>query len=270
MSHVFKIENVNQFNAAQKTEKDYSNITGICDLINVKLVLVDNNNCRIKLLNQSYQVVDHCDVPTNPRDACHIAGNELAVAFNCNDEKRHEVCFFNVRNSKLQQTKKLTFSHIVAKIAHHSGRLYITSDTALYSYDKAGNDRRKLFEDKSDTLTVLKCAVSSDGSKIYVANYSKDQLLTLDKAGNKLATLSDPDMKSPTAIHLSPLGHVFVCSYVSNTVLQLNSEGKTKLAKLAAQSDGVKLPVSLRYSSRTSSLLVGQHDNNNVVVIKIK
>ncbi|XP_052781151.1 uncharacterized protein LOC128217798 [Mya arenaria] len=270
MSHVFKVENVKHVNAALKIDKRISNISGICELLSGELVLVDNYNCRIKLLNQSYQIVDHCDVPTHPQNACNIAGNELAVSVNFNDKNRHEVRFFNVRDSKLQQTRQLTCCHRVQNIAHHSGRLYIASGTALYAYDKAGNQGRKLFEDESDTYTVYDCAVSSDGSKIYYTNYSKDQLLTLDSAGNKLATLSDHDMKNLTAVHVSPQGHVFVCAYGSNTVLQVDREGKRKLATLATQSNGLVKPNSLYYRSSTSSLIVGQHNNNNVVVLKLK
>ncbi|WAR26058.1 hypothetical protein MAR_011762 [Mya arenaria] len=136
-SHVFKIENVKQLNAALRIDKKISNISGICELLSGELVLVDNNNCRLKLLNQSYQIVDHCDVPTNPLDVCHIAGNELVVAVNSDKKNRHEVRFFNVMNSKLQQTRELSFNHTIRQIAHYSGRMYITSDTALYSYDKA-------------------------------------------------------------------------------------------------------------------------------------
>ncbi|WAR25967.1 hypothetical protein MAR_011671 [Mya arenaria] len=269
-SHVFTTEHVKRFNTAIASDREHNTISGICELLGGELVLVDNFNSCIKLLNQVYKVVDHCDVPTHPRDVCHIAGNELAVSVNSNIENRHEVRFFNVMNSKLQQTRKITFSHSVLKIAHHKGRMYIASGTALYSYDKASKDGGKLFEDKSDTLTVLKCAVSSDGSKIYVANYSKDQLLTLDSAGNKLATLSDPDMKSPRAIHVSPVGHVFVGSYGSNTVLQVDREGKRKLATLTTQFNGLVKPQSLCYCSRTSCLVVGQFDNNNVIVLKLK
>ncbi|XP_052780120.1 uncharacterized protein LOC128217194 [Mya arenaria] len=267
-SHVFKTKNIKQFNAALIGDIDINSISGICELPSGELVLVDNNNCRIKLLNQSYQVVSHCDVPIQPHNSCHIAGNELAVAFNFKDENRHEVRFFNVRYSKLQQTRKLIFFHKVRQIAHHSGRLYITSDTALYSYDKAGNDREKLFEDRSDRCTVYHCAVSSDGSKIYVTNASKNQLITLDKAGNRLATLRH--VTSPRDIQVSPLGHVFVCSYGSNTVLQVDREGKRKLVTLATRSDGLKNPISLCYRCRTSSLIVGQYNNNNGVVIKLK
>ncbi|WAR25968.1 hypothetical protein MAR_011672 [Mya arenaria] len=266
-SHVFNVENVKQFNAALTIDKGISNISGICELLSGELVLVDNYNCRIKLLNQSYQIVDHCDVPTHPQNACNISGNELAVAVNCNEESRHEVRFFNVRVSELQQTRKLTFSHIVTSIAHHSARLYITSDTALYSYDKKGQDGRKLYEKMQ---IAHSCAVSSDGSKIYIANFSKDQLLTLDKAGNQLSTLSDPDMKGPRVIHVSALGHVFVYSYISHTLLQVDSEGKRKLATLATRADGLMKSTSLCYSSRTSILFVGKYENNNVDVIKVK
>ncbi|XP_052778552.1 uncharacterized protein LOC128215996 [Mya arenaria] len=268
-SHVFKVENATQFNAALRTDKENSNISGICELLSGELVLVDNYNCRIKLLNQSYQIVDHCDVPTHPLDVCHIAGNELAVSVNSDKKTRHEVRFFNVMNLKLQQTRKLTFNHTIRQIVHYSGRLFITSDTALYSYDKVGQNGGTLFEDKADKLSVYTCAVSCDGSKIYIANVSKDQLLTLDREGNKLATLSDPNMKGPRAVHVSPLGHVFVCSYISNTVVQVDREGKRKLATLATQADGLVKPKSLCYSSHSSSLIIGQYETNNGVVIKV-
>ncbi|XP_052779670.1 uncharacterized protein LOC128216953 [Mya arenaria] len=269
LGHALKVEIIKKYNVAIVEDKNECEISSLCELPTGEVVLVDEKNSRVKLLTHEYQPVDHCNVSHYPQEVCHIARNEVAVTINLNYDNRHKVQMFNVMYSKLQQTRCLKLEHTIRGIAHHLGRLYITSDTALHSYDMIGNDRRKLFEDKSDTHTVFKCAISSDGSTIYVTNYSKSKLLTLDIAGNKLATLIDADIKKPYGVHSSSAGHVFVCCSGSKTVLQLDKEGKTKMTVMASSTEGVNCALSVCYLNRSSTLVLGDI-SDNILVLKLK
>ncbi|XP_052782259.1 uncharacterized protein LOC128218593 [Mya arenaria] len=132
----------------------------------------------------------------------------------------------------------------------------------------SGKKVKKLYEDKSGSQTVDKSAISYDGKTIYITNYDEHQLITLDNNGNKLALLTDPDMKKPTGVHVTPAGHVFVCCYDSGTVLQVDKDGEKKLATLARKEDGLYGPGDLFFSSSTSSLIVGG-EKDTLLVIKI-
>ncbi|XP_052781494.1 uncharacterized protein LOC128218025 [Mya arenaria] len=253
--HVFATEGYKEYNVKMSSDKDRCDIYGMCELPGGEIVITDYNNMTVKLLDQEYRVVDHCDVPKYPLDVCHIGGNEVALCVNNDD--RHELHFINITKGKLVTTRKLSFSHECYGATHHGNNLYISSRTALYVYTMTGKRVKTLYEDESFGYTVRRFAISNDGKTIYITNYSNNQLITLDNLGNKLATFTDPDLRGPSGVHATTSGHVFVCCYYSQTVLQVDKDGKTKLATLARQQDGVYFPQALYFSSRSSSLVVG-------------
>ncbi|KAH3818928.1 hypothetical protein DPMN_120656 [Dreissena polymorpha] len=113
-------------------------------------------------------------------------------------------------------------------------------------------------------FAVDRCAVSPTGDRLYIISYRQDKLLTLARDGTLLATYSDPALHGSHGLHVTPAGQVLVCGYMSDTVLQVGWEGESKLANLATQEDGVRLPVSVCYSSTTSSIIVGHGDSIQV------
>ena len=119
-------------------------------------------------------------------------------------------------------------------------------------------------------FAVDKCAVSPTGDRLYIISDWKDKLLTLARDGTLLATYTDPALGVPTGLHVTPAGQVLVCGYWPNTVLQVGWEGESKLAKLATWEDGVRWPGSVYYSSTTSSIIVGQGDDDNILVFRVE
>ncbi|XP_052235818.1 uncharacterized protein LOC127847745 isoform X3 [Dreissena polymorpha] len=233
------------------------NIFAICVLSNGEILLADYCNKRVKLLDHQYQVVGHCDFTAYPEDMCPITSSEVAVAVDVYN-MTHEVQFVSVNDGQLVKGRKLQFQHRCKGIANHLQDLYLTSSTALYKYSMSGDLLRKLYEDKSGGSTVNKCAVSPSGDKILVTNLSHSKVLTLDRDGTVLHTFTDRDLESPEGIHMTALGQVLVCGGSSNTVLQLDGEGKKKLATLATGSEVLDQPMSVCYNRNTASIIVAQ------------
>ncbi|KAH3879550.1 hypothetical protein DPMN_003453 [Dreissena polymorpha] len=119
-------------------------------------------------------------------------------------------------------------------------------------------------------IAVWKCAVSPTGDRLNIINYYQNSLLTIARDGTLLATLTDPELEYPYGLHVTPAGQVLVCEYGSQTVAQVDREGTRKLASLATGDDGVWLPHSVFYSSITSSIIVGQDNNNNILVFRVE
>ncbi|KAH3898596.1 hypothetical protein DPMN_022833 [Dreissena polymorpha] len=118
-------------------------------------------------------------------------------------------------------------------------------------------------------FAVYSCAVSPTGDRLYITSY-QSKLLTLARDGTLLATYTDPALWGPSGLHVTPAGQVLVCGWLPFTVLQVGWEGESKLANLATQEDGLRWPESVCYSSTTSSIIVGQHRNNNILVFRVE
>ncbi|XP_052235319.1 uncharacterized protein LOC127847445 [Dreissena polymorpha] len=229
-----------------------------------QVIVTDYHNKKVKLLNQQYNVSSYCDVSGMPWDICQITSSEVAVTLN------KDVQFISINNGNLVSGRKISLQHAVYGIAHHNGVLYITSGTALYHYNMTGTLVKKLFEEAGGSSTVLHCAVSPDGDKIYVTNYRQHKLLTLATDGTLISTFMDPELQNPRGVHVTPAGQVLVCGRISENVIQVDREGKKKLATLASQSDGLSKPFSVCYNTNTHQLIVGLYNNTKIFVMDLQ
>ncbi|XP_052223446.1 uncharacterized protein LOC127839212 [Dreissena polymorpha] len=264
---VFKVQGKSEYDVSlpSDTEKSF-NISAICVLSDDQILVADFDNKQVKLLNHQYQVVGHCDLTGYPLDMCHIASGEVAVAVD--DDKTHEVQFVLVNDGRLVKGRKLQFEHGCYGIAHDGTNLYLTTGTALFKHSLTADLFSKVYEDTSGRMTVSNCAVSPLGDKIFVTSPGKSRLLTLARAGKVLHTFRDPDLHGRGGIHVTAQGQVLVCGFYSDTVLQLDGDGKKKLATLATRKDGLDRPWSVFYNRRTESIIVGQYDSK-ILVYKV-
>ncbi|KAH3718077.1 hypothetical protein DPMN_060875 [Dreissena polymorpha] len=122
------------------------------------------------------------------------------------------------------------------------------------------------------SFTVYRCAVSPLGDKIYVTKLSDNKVLTLATDGTVHHTFTDPELRSPSGIHVTAQGQVLVCDGDSFTIIQLDGEGKKKMATLATRRDGLggERTQSVCYNRSTASIIVGQLQSKNIVVFKVK
>ncbi|KAH3883600.1 hypothetical protein DPMN_007560 [Dreissena polymorpha] len=119
-------------------------------------------------------------------------------------------------------------------------------------------------------FAVYSCAVSPTGDRLYITSWNQSKLLTLARDGTLLATYTDPALWRQESLHVTPAGQVLVCGHWPYTVHQVDREGKSKLATLATHKDGVREPVSVCYSSTTSSIIVGQRWDDNILVFRVE
>ncbi|KAH3771866.1 uncharacterized protein LOC127845207 [Dreissena polymorpha] len=267
---VITLQGKSVHNVKISSDSNECGITAILVLPDKQILVADFKNKRVKLLDQQYQVVSHCSVTGYPWALCDITPSEVAVAVNETAKNIHEVQFITVNNRQLVIGRKLQLQHACVGIAFHQGDMYITAYTALYKYTLNGKLVSKMYEDTSDSNTVINCAVSRTGDKLYISNNTQHKLLTLARDGSVLATFTDHALQAPTGIHVTPAGQVLVSGGGSNTILQVDSEGKRKLATLGTEEDGVVKPWSVCYNRHTASIIVGLEDQSSILVFKVE
>ncbi|XP_052810710.1 uncharacterized protein LOC128238634 [Mya arenaria] len=260
----YKTQSSAQYSVKIKEDNNVCDIECICELPGGEVVIADFANSRVKLLNKKYRVTDHYDFPAGPLHLCHITNNDVAVAF-----INSEVHFLTLTRGKLQAVRKFTTDHETCSIAHIQSQLFVSSNDAIYLYTIKGTFVKKIYEAYGFGLQASKCAVSTDGERFYVTNMDDSKLITLDKTGQVISTLEDSDLKDPTGLCVSPSGHVFVCWWEPGTVLQVDKEGRQRLATVAGKADGLCKPQSVWFSEQTSTLLVGNLNTDTLTVLKL-
>ncbi|KAH3848840.1 hypothetical protein DPMN_091223 [Dreissena polymorpha] len=134
-----------KFNVHIKGDSFKCYINGICETSNGELLITDHWNRKVKLLNKTYKVVDHYELPNNPVSMCSIDSSLVAVI----TLESSEIYFIRVTNGRLVQDRILKLQNNCLGIAHHHGNLFITSGTVLYQYTVYGTLLSKLTDDTS-------------------------------------------------------------------------------------------------------------------------
>ncbi|XP_052275475.1 uncharacterized protein LOC127874856 isoform X2 [Dreissena polymorpha] len=269
LDKVMNVKRKSEYNVKIPSDPSQTcDIEGICSLPSGQVIVADYNNKKVKLLDKSYNVSGYCDVSGCPYDICQITSSEVAVT--TSPYGAGVVHFISVSNGQLVTGRKLQLQHDAVGIAHHLGALYITSFTALYHYNMTGTLVKKLYEDTGGANAVFKCAVSPDGERIFVINHTNHKLLTLAKDGAVLSAFTDSDLQNPRGLNVTPAGQVLVCAYRSNTVIQVDHEGRKKLATLVSNTDGVRRPSSICYNTNTDQIIVGEMNNNKIIVMDLQ
>ncbi|KAH3876605.1 hypothetical protein DPMN_000452 [Dreissena polymorpha] len=148
-NHVLAVKQKSEHDVSLPSDSSASSyITGICVISDDKIMVADCTLKRVKLLDQKYNVISHCDVPvTTEGDMCQISASEVAVTVD------DGVQFISVNNVQLVKGRKLQLQRMCAGIAHHAGNLYVTSRTALYQYTMIGELAKKIYEDTTGNFT---------------------------------------------------------------------------------------------------------------------
>ncbi|XP_052818062.1 uncharacterized protein LOC128244087 [Mya arenaria] len=253
-SRGFVVKNKSTFNVNIKQDTKTCDIMGITELPSGEIILLDTSNKRVKVLNKEYKVITQCDVLPKPED----------ISVDCGD--RDEVQFLTVSAGTIKMTRKFSVNHDCKSIKHHGDQLYVGSNTALYLYTTNGKQVKKLYQDTPGGWSVAQFAVNQVGKRIYICDFTNNKIKTIDSNGNVLASLKDQDIIEPYSVHVSEGGHVFVCSLCSKTVVQVDQEGRKKLATLVGKGDGVNYPQAVWYSTHTGRLIVGGGQDDIVVM----
>jgi len=206
-NRMFKVENQVLYKVRLPDDAFICMISGMCVLPNGELLLADSNNSKLKLFSRRNGITDTLDFPDTTWDVCNTGNMEAAVTVDNQD--RHEIRLVRVQEGQIKLLKTIQLEHYCLALAHYGAKLFITALTAL-EFDLTSGQSRQLYSDSRKSLTVYKCAVSHDGSRIFITNKDNNQLITLDKEGTKLSELPHPYIKGPRAVQVTTEGQVFV------------------------------------------------------------
>jgi len=265
--HIFVKENETHYNACHGNEYTCS-ICDMCVLPTEQTLLADCDNKSLQLLYNKLTMISSHYLGKLPSSICYVGNSEVAVALD-DENNKCTIQYICVTDGGFEYTEACQLDHYCGSMACHGDRLFVLSSDTLYLYPTRKPEGRVLHKLKNSDNYTKRCAVSPDGTRIFISRFDNNTLTTLNSDGTVLHTFTDPEMRAPSALHVSPAGHVFVgCMY--GTVLQVSSDGTRKLTTIAGSGETRWDIMSLCYNTNTGDLVVGFHSGKTIAVIKLK
>jgi len=278
--HMFVKESETHYNASNGDEHN-CNITDICVFPTGTALLADCHNISLKLLNDELTIISSHNLQKDPVSLCYVGNSEVAVALINGSKEESTIQYIRVTDGSFNYTEARELDHFCNSMACHGGRLFVLSNDALYLYPTRRSEGRVLHKLNNSDKYIKCCAVSPDGTKIFITHVNDNTLTTLNSDGTVLHTFTDPEMQAPAALHVSPAGHVFV-GCMDGTVLQVSSDGSralttivgrdlTPISTILAGGERERSPVSsVGYNTNTGDLVIGLGGGKHITVIKLK
>jgi len=264
--HIFVKESETHYNACHGKEET-SLINDMCVLPKGQTLLGDYHNYSLKLLNDKFTVISSHNLGKHPISLCYVGNSEVAVALEY-DNSKCTIQYIRVSDGSFVYTEARKLEHYCDSMACHGDRLFVLFRDTLYLYPTRRSEGRVLYKLKNSDNYAKRCAVSPDGTKIFISHANDNTLTTLNSDGTVLHMFTDPEMQTPRAIHVSPAGHVFVGCW-NGTVLQVSSDGARKLTAFAGSETTILYIRSLCYNMKTRDLVVGCL-SKDITVMKLK
>ncbi|XP_045171116.2 uncharacterized protein LOC123533528 [Mercenaria mercenaria] len=263
---------VMRFTVAEKSDHYDCNTFDICQSLDGKILVIDNNNHKLKRFNQSYKLQDSLRLSGDPYSVCTAGPGMAAVALR-NDRK---IQFINV-GKKLTLAKSFPVGTNCRGMVYIDGYLHVcTGDLScpfsgrIEVYNNNGQLQFYIPQAPKRLPSVLKYIAATEvGHHRFVTMYSSDSITMLNTTGNLHDTFSHRDLKQPEGICTDGRDQVFVCGFHSNNVVQLSSKHQ-QVKVILDETDGIKKPIAVHYDGLQSRLLVSCSHSNEVFVFTLK
>lgn len=266
VTETFKVKKTRNVDVSVRADTDTCSIFGTCVLTDGSVLLTDYFNNRLKRLDSSsLSVTDHCLMEEGPTGVCYINDNEVVVA-------QGRSLVFVALLPRLTPTRTLTLDHCCWYVAHSDNELFVTdSNKSMYVYDISGDLLRTVTTDDYGQNIFSRThhvAVSDDGEKVFIADFDKG-LITVDRHGRVLSTLTHSDVRGTQGVCPDGSGGLFLCGYLSHNVVHVGRGGNV-LSEVVSESDGLTCPLSVTYDTMNNRLYVSQHHNNNLLMFELQ
>ena len=261
----------NQVNVKVPSDAEDADITGSAFLPSGQLILCDQDNNKLKLLDENLHMKESIDVPGPPRDIAPVNQHQVIVTFPCQQYLQF-----------IQVTPSLALGHTVdlgmecrgVTVSRESIYISLTKsrEGKIGIYDLTGKKKRIIDPyNGKDGKVLIKwpyyIAVSND-EKIFVSGVdvqsSTPTVYCLESSGNVLYTVSNPLFKDCSGISVDENENLLVCDASSHKVFLITKDGK-EVRELLTEKDGLSWPRTVSFRRSDGTLVVDGLDNNILV-----
>ena len=252
-------------------------ITGATLLPEGRIVLVDCNNSRVKLMSKDFTCQSYVDMSKEPWNVANTSPNEVAVTVPL------EKCIHVIR---VLDTKMTLLRRIVTRfecwgVSHVSGLLAISTKddgNAIVFLDKSGVEVQRINFDAHKNTGVFRpvsITYNPRNHRLLVCceghSGTKGSLVSMTVQGQIINVYSDKDMDRPYSSAIDFQNRILVTGIRSSSVILLSSEGE-KIGTLLTRDNGLSRPqhIQVLHDMDKCRILLSERRSENVILYDIK
>ncbi|XP_053389800.1 uncharacterized protein LOC128552763 [Mercenaria mercenaria] len=220
-----QIIDIKKYSVKIPSDEYACNIKSACTLEDGTILLSDHANNKLKRLDSlTYSVIDFCDLPRRPWQACSISLHQAAVCL----PYKQEVHFISLTD-RMTFKNELTTDFKCYGLAYADNNLYISDrGTSIYIYSVLGRKLQQFSRNLSGQMlfsNICSVVVYNDGSKIYVVDSHKG-LIVLDKNGKVCNDYNGTKLSIAYDSYLTEGGSLLMFRHNSRNVIIYELNGK--------------------------------------------
>lgn len=256
-------------------DRSKCDIVGSCQMPNGDILLVDTNNCKLKLLNQNHKIRGRVEFQGYPLDVCCIDTSLAVVALHDSTIQCVTITAGERERiyAKIELGTKTVLHHKCNGIVYNPANedILIADDTSVYVYavqyviegvPDIGRHKRVLYNDKTMLVSLRHITVANDGKKVYVTD-RKGSVMSISNSGKVIAIFRDDELKDAHGLCVDSKSRIYVCG--SDSVVQIDADCTYKINTITR---GMAQPRTVCFDNKNYTLLVGQ-DNDALLVHEI-
>lgn len=263
---------VNTFGVRMHNDKSPCDITGSTIMPDGRLVLVDYNNKKLKVLDRDYKLVSDYKTDGASFDATTLSDNQVAATV----PKEKRIQFLSLQDG-------IKAADSIQTRLECWGIEYV--DEKLVTVTN-GDDHMILFLNLKG-IELISCSLGSQDpnmkwpisvcvstkEKVYVCCQGEGDsdeingcLVIIDSAAQVRSMYMDPGLRKPTSCTKDEDGNIFICGLTSANVHQIPRAGD----RLAQIISGLSKPIHIKCCRETNTLLVMERFSNDVSVYQMQ
>ena len=227
-----KIARVEEFSVSGADDKFLCNITSSVVLADGRIVLVDDSNCKLKLVDAHFKMTAELKLEGNPLNIALVKGTKCVVSL----PARREVNFIEVTDDKLVFKGRFSTRLDCWGIEYMERTIIITTGrdghSVILTNSKGEELQSFLLATQADENIRCPVAVIADKQQkqLYITctggAWTKGCVILMDMSGKLLHTFFDPDLDTPRSCSVDRFGKIYICGLESSTVYQMTQEGE--------------------------------------------
>ncbi|XP_053391560.1 uncharacterized protein LOC128554320, partial [Mercenaria mercenaria] len=219
-----KLKYKDDINVRTKSDKNDCDITGCAVLSSDKIVLVDEDNCKLKVMDrQSKVVIEEKSFDSKPRDITVLPQDQIAVTM-----PECEEIYIMSTAGKLSVVCKIPDTGTCRGITYHQDHLYVVCWDPhcvrildiQYNVQNTISLNRKVFDSPNSIV------FNEDSRLIYINNYWTDNVASITLQGDVSAVYKNKDVRKPHGMLMLEDGSLLVCCMNSGIIHLISGDWK--------------------------------------------